>query len=129
MARVRGAIRDATGRESDLRRSVSAVEALRERLLERAHSLHSLEDKVAEQQRQIMDLQLYLHSLLQLLVGKGVLTQSELAPFIGVIDEEEALAAVFAGSKDGAAKEVLDSASPETLLLEKLDTEAHIPDA
>jgi hypothetical protein len=110
------------GHERDIERSRSAVEALRAKLKQESQRERSLEETVAEQQKQIVDLQLYLHALLRILVGKGMLTQGELAPFIGVIDAEEALAALFEGSKDGPARAVLNDTSPEELLLERLES-------
>jgi hypothetical protein len=65
------------------------VAALRRMLRERTSADLAQDGRIAALERENEQLQLYLASLLRLLVGKGVIARDELKAFVDVIDEGE----------------------------------------
>jgi hypothetical protein len=65
------------------------VAALRRMLRERTSADLAQDGRIAALERENEQLQLYLASLLRLLVGKGVIARDELKAFVDVIDEDE----------------------------------------
>jgi hypothetical protein len=89
----------------DVKRELAA---LRQRLHQQARHDRSQEEVVAELQKQVLELQLYLGSVLGLLVSKQILTEGELAKLISGSGEDEAAAVLLA--PEGSAEEAAEPA-------------------
>lgn len=77
------------GNRLDIADTERDVERLRRRVRSKAHRDEAQDARLAALEGENEQLKLYLASLIRLLVGKGLLSQDELATFVEIIDADD----------------------------------------